>query len=100
MRRKLGTVMVTVFVAAVSGTWAWLVRDLTAGEQWPGVDESVIGGFAERAGRGDAEPLFDWVQGDMLLFMFLCAGLLAGFLLGYFARVLFVEQREPDRRQS
>lgn len=91
---KRGAVVVAALVAAISGTWFWLVRGLAAGKEWPGVDETVIGGFAERAGRGDAEPLFDWVQGDLLLFMFLWAGLVAGFLLGYYARVLFVEQRE------
>jgi len=100
MKRTLGTVIVVALVAAIGGIWAWLLRDLAAGKEWPGVDETVIGGFAERAGRGDAEPFFDWVQGDLLLFMFLWAGLLAGFLLGYYARVLFVEQREPASKHS
>jgi hypothetical protein len=86
--------LVTGFAAAVGGGWLWLVRGSNASGTWPGVDESVIGGFAERAGRTEAEPLLSWVQGDALLFMFLCAGLCAGFVLGYFARVAFVEQRE------
>jgi hypothetical protein len=89
-----GTAIVSLLVAAVGGTWLWLVRELPAGKEWPGVDEAVIGGFAEQAGRGDVQPLFSWIEGDLLLFMFLCAGLGAGFLLGYFARVLFVEQRD------
>ena len=44
--------------------------------EWPGVDDSVI----------------NWLRGDMLLFAFLCAGLAAGFLLGFWGRALFVEQ--------
>ena len=64
--------------------------------EWPGVDESVIGNIAHSAGRPESQPLLSWVQGDLLLFMFLVAGLAAGFVLGYFARVAFVEQREPS----
>lgn len=93
MRRS--SLIVCAFVAAIGGTWAWLVRGLAASEEWPGVDEAVIGSIAERAGRPETEPLLAWVHGDLLLFMFLCAGLGAGFVLGYFARIAFVEQREP-----
>lgn len=91
---KLGSALLCAFVAAVGGVWVWLVRGLDAGSEWPGVDEAVIGSIAERAGRPESEPLLAWVQGDLLLFMFLCAGLIAGFVLGYFARIAFVEQRE------
>lgn len=92
---KLSALLVCGFVAAVGGVWIWLVRGLDAGTEWPGVDEAVIGSIAEQAGRPEGEPLLAWVQGDLLLFMFLCAGLIAGFVLGYFARIAFVEQREP-----
>jgi cobalt/nickel transport protein len=98
-RSKLSVVLVCAFVAAVGGVWLWLVRGLAASSEWPGVDEAVIGGIAERAGRPETEPLLSWVQGDLLLFMFLCAGLIAGFVLGYFARIAFVEQREPASKQ-
>jgi ABC-type cobalt transport system substrate-binding protein len=98
-RSKLSAMLVCGFVAAVGGAWLWLVRGLAASSEWPGVDESVIGSIAERAGRPETEPLVSWVQGDLLLFMFLCAGLIAGFVIGYFARIAFVEQREPASKQ-
>ena len=96
--RKLRSwLAVTALVAAVScGLWL-LPRPAPNGGDWPGVDEAVIGGFVERAGVAEPEPLFAWLQGDVLLFAFLCAGLAAGFVLGYFARVAFVEQHERAR---
>ena len=96
-RRTLGTLLLCAFVAAVGGGWLWLVRDMAADGAWSGVDEAVIGDIAQRAGRPESSPLLSWVQGDLLLFMFLVAGLGAGFVLGYFARIAFVEQRETAR---
>jgi cobalt/nickel transport protein len=97
--RKLrsSALIVCALTAAIGCGWAYIVRDLAPGAEWPGVDEAVIGNIAQRAGRPEAEPLLRWVQGDLLLFMFLCAGLGAGFVLGYFARVAFVEQRESQQ---
>jgi cobalt/nickel transport protein len=57
---------------------------------WPGVDEAVVGEVAAAAGRHAATPL---VEGDLLLFAFLVAGIIGGFVLGYHYRVLFVERR-------
>lgn len=94
---KLSATFVATLFAAVGGGWLWLVRDLDPASEWPGVDESVIGQIVRGAGGEHARPLLAWVQGDLLLFMFLCAGLLAGFVLGYCARVAFVEQREAPR---
>ncbi len=71
--------------------------------QWPGVDETVVGRFAQEAGRSSANPIIDWVHGDSLLFAFLCAGLAAGFVLGFFGRALFAEKtatRQGDRRDA
>lgn len=59
---------------------------------WEGIDEAVIGRFAEAAGRHDTGPVFAGLEGDLLLFAFLWAGLIAGFALGYLSRVLFVER--------
>lgn len=88
--------LVSGLVAATGGVWAWLVRHSpNQASAWPGVDEAVIGHFAEAAGRPEPAFALDWVQGDLLLFAFLCAGLLAGGLIGFFARALFVERREP-----
>ena len=59
--------------------------------KWPGVDESVIEKFAEKAGRPAREPLINTDQGDLLLFVFLIAGTVGGFIAGYFFRELFVK---------
>jgi cobalt/nickel transport protein len=64
----------------------------SGGEAWSGVDDSVIGRFVAEAGRPAPRPLFGWLQGDLLLFAFLWAGLLAGFALGYWGRALFGEE--------
>ncbi|AUX19836.1 cobalt transporter [Sorangium cellulosum] len=61
---------------------------------WEGVDEAVVGRFAEAAGRHDSGPVFAGLEGDLLLFAFLWAGLLAGFALGYLSRALFVERAD------
>jgi cobalt/nickel transport protein len=58
--------------------------------EWAGVDEAVIGRFVSAAGRKPL-PVIDWVQGDLLLFAFLCAGLIAGFVLGFYGRGLFAD---------
>lgn len=55
--------------------------------RWPGIDESVVEKFAREAGRAPAPPFFG-LEGDLLLFAFLCAGVVCGFLLGYFFRAL------------
>jgi cobalt/nickel transport protein len=64
------------------------------GASWDGVDEAVVRRVAEDAGRHDTGPVFAGLEGDLLLFAFLWAGLLAGFALGYFSRVLFVERAD------
>ena len=62
---------------------------------WPGVDETVIEKFAEKAGRQAWEPFINTDQGDLLLFVFLLAGAVGGFAVGYWLRFLF-----PPRRKS
>jgi hypothetical protein len=55
---------------------------------WSGVDETVIEKYAEAAGRSAREPLINTDQGDLLLFVFLLAGALGGFIAGYAYRSL------------
>lgn len=59
-----------------------------AGEKWPGVDESVIEKIAKERGREAREPLINTDQGDLLLFVFLLAGAVGGFIAGYYWRTL------------
>lgn len=60
---------------------------------WPGVDKTVVERFAKEAGRAPRRPLLDTDRGDLLLFVFLVAGIAGGFTLGYTYRVMFVEGR-------
>jgi cobalt/nickel transport protein len=94
LRRRDALVM-TLTTLAVCAAWAFLVGGHAATGEWPGVDEAVIGRFVDESGSR-SPPLFDWVRGDLLLFAFLMAGLLAGFVLGFFARsALGREQGAP-----
>lgn len=58
-------------------------------KKWPGVDEVVVGKFAAEAGRPARTPYINTDQGDLLLFVFLGAGFLSGFTMGYFYKELF-----------
>lgn len=61
-------------------------------EKWPGVDESVVEKYAKEHGREAHEPLINTDQGDLLLFVFLIAGAVGGFVAGYSWRMLMVEK--------
>jgi len=60
----------------------------TASEKWPGVDESVIEKVAKEHGRESREPFINTDRGDLLLFVFLLAGVVGGFIGGYYWRAL------------
>lgn len=64
--------------------------------KWGGVDELVIERFAKEHGREGSEPLINTDQGDLLLFLFLVAGAIGGFVAGYYWRTL----TENTSRQS
>jgi uncharacterized protein YneF (UPF0154 family) len=65
---------------------------------WSGVDETVIEKFAEKAGRKASEPFINTDQGDLLLFVFLLAGIVGGFIGGYYFRVLFPPRRHAENK--
>lgn len=69
-----------------------------ASEKWSGVDESVVEKYAREHGREAREPLINTDQGDLLLFVFLLAGAVAGFAGGYFWRMLI--ERKPACAES
>ena len=54
-----------------------------AAEKWQGVDESVVERVAKEHGREAHKALIDTDQGDLLLFVFLLAGVTGGFVAGY-----------------
>lgn len=70
--------LITCFSAAVSHA---------AGEKWQGVDETVVGKYAEEHGRPPKPHLIE-LTGDALLFAFLVAGAAGGFTMGYYYRDL------------
>lgn len=57
-------------------------------EKWVGVDESVVEKYAKEHGRGKRVSYINTDQGDMLLFVFLIAGVVGGFGAGYCWRML------------
>ena len=65
--------------------------------RWSGIDESVIEKVAAEAGRAP-RPLWFEMEGDLALFLFLCAGIVGGSVFGYCFRMLFVER--VDERPS
>lgn len=66
----------------------------TAGEKWSGVDESVIEKVAKEHGRETREPFINTDQGDLLLFVFLLAGAVGGFIGGYYWKTLMGKRSE------
>ena len=60
---------------------------------WTGVDEAVVEKIAKEHGREARPPLINTDQGDMLLFVFLVAGVVAGFAGGYYWRMLVSEKK-------
>ena len=86
-------IVAIVLVMAFRAFMGWLV--FGPGEhEWSGVDETVIEKFAEEAGRSPVDPLINTDQGDLLLFVFLLAGVVGGFIGGYYFRELFPAKDE------
>jgi hypothetical protein len=85
--RRRDAAVVAAGSAGIVVAWLCLLRGHQAPSSWPGVDEVVVGRFAEAAGARSA-PLWQLARGDTLLFAFLLAGLLAGFVLGFCARAV------------
>ncbi len=53
-------------------------------QKWQGVDKSVVEKIASQQGREARQPLINTDQGDLLLFVFLVAGAIGGFIAGYY----------------
>jgi len=84
-------IFVCTIFAAADARPAWAAS-------WSGVDETVIEKVAEKAGRTASEPLINTDQGDLLLFVFLVAGMVGGFIGGYNFRTLFPPNRLEKRK--
>lgn len=68
--------------------------------KWTGVDETVVEKYAKEQGREAREPLINTDQGDLLLFIFLVAGAVAGFMGGYYWRVLIDKRPSIDKKEQ
>lgn len=64
--------------------------------KWTGVDEAVVERIAKEHGREAKEPLIDKGQGDLLLFLFLAAGVVGGFAAGYYWKTLLIQRKGRD----
>jgi cobalt/nickel transport system permease protein/cobalt/nickel transport protein len=62
---------------------------------WEGVDETVVKKVAADAGHPAREPYINTDKGDLLLFLFLLAGVIGGFIIGYSFRTLFPPRKQP-----
>ncbi|HET9955822.1 MAG TPA: hypothetical protein VFQ61_15030 [Polyangiaceae bacterium] len=98
-RWRDAVLVVAVAGLALLGFFRLLAKQAPHSGDWPGVDETVVEHFARQAGAPQLGFRIAWVQGDLLLFAFLCAGLAAGFVLGYCGRTLFGEA-ERGRRDA
>lgn len=67
---------------------------------WEGVDTTVIEKVATAAGYPPREPYINTDQGDLLLFLFLLAGAIGGFVIGYAFRALFPPRKQPKELPS
>jgi ABC-type cobalt transport system substrate-binding protein len=69
--------------------------------EWGGVDESVVEKYAEEHGREARDPFINTDKGDLLLFVFLLAGAVGGFIGGYYWRELMEDRaRNTENRQT
>ncbi|MDD4892135.1 MAG: cobalt ABC transporter permease [Phycisphaerae bacterium] len=80
---KRSWVLPVLIVLALAGV---LLAIYLSRASWAGVDDRVVGKFATEAGRPPVEPR---ISGDLLLFFFLLAGAVGGFVAGYVFRGLF-----------
>lgn len=95
MKKRVFPASVTVAAFLFIGCLATRAADgkeAQAEGKWSGVDETVVEKFAEQAGRPARDPYINVGEGDMLLFCFLVAGAVGGFVLGYNYRRLFREE--------
>ncbi len=68
--------------------------------RWEGVDEAVVKKFAVAAGRPPRVPYINTDQGDILLFVFLIAGVAGGFVGGYCFRDLFPRNERKEKARK
>ncbi len=84
------------FVLALALSWVLMMVFYSHEAEWGGIDETIVGKIAEEAGRPPADPYINVAQGDLLLFAFLLAGALGGFVLGFYFHKLFTSNSDTE----
>jgi hypothetical protein len=90
--KTVAKIVLAVMLLSAGATW-WLGLQ---GHAWTGVDETVVEKYAADSGYPAREPYINTNKGDLLLFFFLIAGTLGGFLAGYCFRELFPPNTKED----
>lgn len=83
------TVIAIVIIFIVASSSVMIAEEEASERKWVGIDESIVEAVAEKAGRPARAPYINTDQGDLLLFVFLVAGLIGGFIMGYYYQILF-----------
>lgn len=99
-RRFLAITICVAIISLAVFTGMGLGQEEKAGGKWAGVDETVVEKFAEAAGRPSRPPYINVGEGDMLLFCFLTAGTIGGFVAGYCFRMLFSEGTKGQSKKG
>jgi len=86
--------IISILIVAVLAGLAYLVVQVTP--KWEGVDDTVVGKYAEEAGRPPQKAYIDTDRGDLLLFFFLIAGAAGGFVGGYCFHELFPTEKKDE----
>jgi len=109
MKFKIVDLKFTIF--GVKSLIAWMMIVLLIGichlsivsaviaADWGGVDESVVEKYAEEHGRAARDPIINTDQGDLLLFVFLLAGVAGGFMGGYCWRTLMEGRNSGEMKK-
>ncbi len=96
LKRHPCLIFVVIFLIVLGFSLMMQASVLFAEEKWPGVDKAVVEKMAKEHGREARAPLINTDQGDLLLFLFLIAGVVGGFAAGYYWRIL-IERRCANR---
>ena len=99
MRNRNVLISLTVFCVFCSLSAASVFSEEKEGK-WPGVDESVVEKVAKEHGREARDPLINTDKGDLLLFVFLLAGVVGGFIGGYYWRMMIAEKSQNLKKES
>jgi ABC-type cobalt transport system substrate-binding protein len=95
MARISGRFLVLLVLSA-----ALMGGSASAAEKWPGIDEAVVNKIAREQGRPERPSLIPAAEGDLQLFMFLVAGVVGGFVAGYYWRVLLEGKKKVDETKE